>query len=142
MHAALRIGFLSLVMIGLAGCQQVDNQRAARIGPSASEMHGALVTLLKNRPDLAFPEFQESLNKNAPVKRDGIIYFGSWNCDPQLLTFDAVFTSASISMYEVAGSFDQDARGVWLAIPRRVVKTQRQDLGEFWRASEVEPRRI
>lgn len=139
MHAALRIGFLTLAMLGLAGCQQP--QRNTGIEPSVDDMHKALVTLLDQRPDLVIPEFKDSLDKSVPVKRDGIVFFGSWNCDPRLMTFDAVFTSSNISMYEVSGRFEQDARGMWTATPRRVVRTQPQNLGDLWRASEVEPRK-
>ena len=140
MHASVRVGFLALTLLAAAGCMQIGATGASmRFGPTPEEMRQALLTLLHDRPDISIPEFKVSLEDNKPVTIDGIVYFGSWNCDPQLQSFIALFSAPNITMYEISGRFQLDARGVWRAIPRRVLKVQKRDLGEFWRPHEVSP---
>ena len=129
-----RIGVAALALMA-TGCSSV-----ATNGPKPEEMRQALLTMLNEQPDIAIPEFRNSLEHEKPVVRDGIVYIGSWNCDPKLESFVALFSAPQITMYEVSGSFQQDNRGNWLAVPRRVVKTEKHEIGEFWRPHEVDAR--
>jgi len=56
------------------------------------------------------------------------------------MSFDAVFSAPNITMYEVWGRFELDARGIWRAVPLHVQRTTKHDIGEFWRLNEVDPR--
>src|SRR5262249_28295618 len=124
-------------LVAAAGCQEA----APTYGPKPEEMRTALLTLMDNHPDdINCPEFRVSLEADKPVMRDGIVYIGSWNCDPKLMTFDGLFTAPNVSMYEVAGRFEKDNRGVWVAILRKNLLTQKHDVGEIWRTYDVEPR--
>jgi hypothetical protein len=129
-----RIGVAALAVMA-AGCSSVDSY-----GPKPEEMRQALLAMLDQQPEISIPEFRSSLEHEKPVVQNGIVYIGSWNCDPKRVSFEAVFAGTSITLYELSGSFEQDNRGIWLAIPRRVMKTQRHEVGEFWRAHEVDSR--
>ena len=131
----MRIGVMALA-VTMAGCSSVD------YGPKPEEMRQALLDMLDKQPDISIPEFRNSLEHDKAVLQDGIVYIGSWNCDPQLGTFDAVFSAPNITMYEISGRFQMDNRGIWCAtpIPRVPLKVQNRDVGEFWRPNEVEPR--
>jgi hypothetical protein len=130
-----RCGIVALA-IAVAGCSSTEKN----FGPQPEEMRQALLAMLDEQPDISIPEFRNSLEHDKPVDQDGIIYIGSWNCDPRLETFEALFSAPNITMYEISGRFQQDNRGLWRAIPRRVIKTTNRDVGEFWRPHEVEPR--
>jgi hypothetical protein len=130
-----RIGVAALVMAA-AGCSST----AVDYGPRPEEMRQALLDMLDKQPELAIPEFRISLEHEKPVIRDGIVHLGSWNCDPKAESFETLFTTPNITMYEISGRFQQDNRGIWCAIPRRVLKTQKQDLGEIWRPHLVDQR--
>ena len=54
------------------------------------------------------------------------------------MTFEALFSAPNITLYEVSGRFELDNRGTWVAIPRRVLLTNKHDVGEFWRPHEVD----
>jgi hypothetical protein len=140
MFAKTRCAFLMVAVGALAACNGTPLFGPKfTVEPSPDEMRAALVALLKERPDISIPEFETALQKDPAVVRQGIVYIGAWNCDPKLMTFEALFSSPNITMYEVAGRFQLDARGLWRAIPRKVLTTTKRDIGEFWRASEVEP---
>ena len=134
MQSTCRLLFLSMLLIPMAACQQ----QAITIGPKPEEMRTALLTLMETRPDIAIPEFKISLEVEKPVVREGIVHIGAWYCDPQLMTFEALFPASNISMYEISGRFERDARGRWVAKPRRVLQTEKHDIGEFWRPNEVD----
>ena len=144
MHAPYRLGIVALMLAAGVGCQSAQSTFGHRsevvYGPKPEEMRKALLDLMDARPEIAIPEFRISLEENSPVERDGIIYIGSWNCDPKLMTFDALFSAPNIPMYEIAGRFEKDNRGLWKAVPRYINKTEKHDVGAFWRASEIEPR--
>lgn len=142
MHARFRLTILPLVLLATAVLPACSSEPGGADGfaPTPEEMRTALQTLLKERPDLSMPEFQVSLDVNTPVYRKGIVHIGAWKCDPRLLTFEGLFSAPNITMYEVSGRFDMDARGIWVAIPRRVVLTHKTDVGEYWRPHDVEPR--
>jgi len=127
--------------LGLMACQSTSATMSP-FAPKPEEMRKALLTMLHDRPETDIPEFRTSLEEDTPVSRNGIVFIGSWNCDPKLMTFEAVFTSPNISMFEVTGRFEKDNRGVWMAIPRRVETTTKHDVDEFWRPHEVDARRI
>jgi hypothetical protein len=129
-----RIGVAALAMVA-AGCSSTAN-----FGPEPEEMRQALLAMLDEQPEISVPEFRNSLEYQKPFVQDGIVHFGVWNCDPKVESFVGLFSAPNITMYEISGRFQQDNRGLWRAIPRRVVKTQKRDVGEFWRAHEVEPR--
>jgi len=130
---------LMLLALAFTGCSDTHSGQAPTMGPTPDQMRTALKTLLKEQPDIAIPEFQDALTHDPAVVDKGIVYIGAWNCDPKLQSFEAVFSSPSITMYEVSGRFEMDNRGIWVATPRRVMLTQKRDIGEFWRAHEVDP---
>ncbi len=129
-----RIGVVALALV-VAGCDSTS------YGPRPEEMRQALLAMLDKQPEISIPEFRNSLEHDKVVEQDGIIYIGSWNCDPRSESFEALFSAPNITLYEISGRFQQDNRGLWCAIPRRVVRTQKQDIGEFWRSYEVDAHR-
>jgi hypothetical protein len=129
-----RIGMMVLLAATLATCARVPNS----FEPTPQEMRNALLTLLKERPEISIPEFENSLKYQAPVVRDGIVHIGTWNCDPELQTFSALFTGGSISMYEVSGRFEMTPGGTWVAKPWRVQTVRGQEVKEYWRASDLD----
>jgi hypothetical protein len=129
-----RIGMAVLLAATLASCARVSNS----FEPTPEEMRVSLLKLLKERPEISIPEFKNSLELQAPEVRDGIVYIGTWSCDPELLTFTALFSTPSISMYEISGRFDLSPAGNWVAIPWRVQTTRGRDVNGFWRASEID----
>jgi hypothetical protein len=141
MQGTLKIAFLALALAAVAGCAGLWNvQPTGLAAPKPEEMRQALRTMMKEQPDILIPEFQDSMARDDPVVKDGLIHIGPWECDPKLNTFEALFTSSDVTMYEVSGRFHIDARGIWLATPYHIVKTLRHDIGEYWRASEIDPR--
>ena len=136
-----RFRLTSLLLAGLllpACSQSTDSAQALPDGPNPDQMRSAIKTLLKNRPDIDIPEFQDAIDRDAPIVRNGMVYFGPWNCDPKLMTFEALFSAPNITLYEVSGRFEIDNRGIWQAIPRRVLLTNKHDITEFWRPHEVD----
>ena len=127
-----RIGVAALALAA-AGCSE------AYYGPNPEEMRLALLDMM-DKEDIPIPEFRDSLVYDKPVEQDGIIFIGSWNCDPKLLSFDAVFSAPNITMYRVYGRFQQDNRGVWCATPLDKKMVQKQDVTDFWRPHLIEPR--
>jgi hypothetical protein len=142
MRAWFQVGCLVVLLAGLSGCMALDvwgkEKPAPGTGPRPEEMRQALLTMLNERPDLEIPEFRVSLEKDAPVDVDGVVHIGDWKCNSDYLSFTALFSAPNITMYEVSGSFEKDARGIWRAIPRRVMKTRNRDIQEFWRPNEWE----
>jgi hypothetical protein len=136
--AVLPLAFLAATVV--PGCSFDQRRADDYYGPKPEEMRSALKNLLKERTDINIPEFQMSLDYDEPVFRDGIVHLGVWNCDPRLMTFEGLFSTPNITMYEVSGRFEMAARGVWVAIPRRVLETSKREVGEFWRPNEIEPR--
>jgi hypothetical protein len=128
-----RIGVAILALVA-AGCGSTT------YGPKPEEMRLALLNMLDQRPDIFIPEFRDSLVYDKPVVQDGIVFIGSWNCDPKRESFDAVFSAPNITMYRISGRFEQDNRGTWIAKPRDAKLVQKQDIGEFWRPHELWPR--
>ncbi len=126
-----RIGVAALAVMA-AGCSSVT------YGPQPEEMRKALLAMLDEQPEISIPEFRNSLEHEKPVVQDGIVYIGSWNCDPKLESFVALFSAPQLTMYEISGSFQQDNRGIWRAVPRRVLRTEKHEIGEFWRPHEVD----
>ncbi len=140
MRAWLRSGMMALALAA-AGCAEIGaTGTPSSLEPKPEEMRQALLKLMNDRPDISIPEFKESLELDRPVTKDGIVYIGVWNCDPKLMTFEALFSAPNITMYEASGRFVRDARDIWRAVPRRVMLTQKRDVTEFWRAHEVEAR--
>ncbi len=127
-----RIGVAALAVM-VAGCSSVNTS-----GPKPEEMRRALLAMLDEQPDISIPEFRNSLEHEKPIVQDGIVYIGSWNCDPELQSFVALFSAPQLTMYEISGSFQQDNRGIWRAVPRRVLRTEKHEIGEFWRPHEVD----
>jgi len=138
MQATLRIAWLALALAA-AGCAEIGTSGSTgRVGPKPEEMRQALLELMHQQPDIFIPEFRDSLEHDAPVIRHGVVFIGSWECDPKLMSFIALFSAPNITMYEVSGRFQLDARGLWRAVPIRVLKTTKHDIGEFWRPNEVD----
>ncbi|HEY4330414.1 MAG TPA: hypothetical protein VGN88_11815 [Phycisphaerae bacterium] len=137
MATPFRLLLLLLLSALLGACGMTSAK--SNISPSNIDMRKALKTLLIERPDISIPEFQEALELDPAVARGGTVFIGPWNLYPDLLSFEAVFTAPNISFYEIAGRFEQDPSGHWRAILRRVKKTQPNEIGEYWRASEVNP---
>jgi hypothetical protein len=131
---------LGLLAAALLPACSFEPRGADYYGPKPEEMRQALQTLLLEHPDLSVPEFQMSLDYDQPVVRDGIVHLGVWQCDPRLLSFEGLFSGPNITLLEVSGRFDMNARGIWEAIPRRVLLVHKEDVGEFWRAHEIQPR--
>ena len=144
MFAKFRFAILPLALLAAAvlpACSTEPRGSADDdFGPSPEEMRGALQELLKSRPDISVPEFQISLDLDKAVLRDGTVHIGIWKCDRTLMTFEGLYSAPNITMYEVSGRFDLDARGIWVAIPRRVLLLHNEDVTEFWRPHEIEPR--
>jgi hypothetical protein len=141
MQGTLRIACLALALAALAGCAGFWSAGPTGLNqPSPEEMRQALLVLMHEQPDIFIPEFKESLEHDAPVIRDGLVHIGSWECDPKLGNFEALFTSPNVSMYEVWGRFRLDARGVWRAEPLQVRTATKHEIGEFWRPHEVDTR--
>jgi hypothetical protein len=136
MRSAIQLALAAFLCTALAACETTPRNRA--LEPTAEDMRSALKNMLADRPDLAIPEFAESLDHEKPVEHKGIVYIGLWNCDPRLQSFEAVVSAPSVTLFEVSGRFQQDARGKWRAIPRTVQTTRGHDIGEFWRANEVD----
>ena len=141
MQGTLRIACLALALAAVAGCAGMFSAGSTGLNePSSQEMRQALLALMDEQPDIFIPEFKESLLHDAPVTVKGLVHIGSWECDPKLQSFEALFTAPNITMYEVWGRFRLDARGLWRAVPLRVQKTTNHDIGEFWRPHEVDAR--
>jgi hypothetical protein len=138
MRNALQLAFLLIAMLSLGACATPRNRA---LEPTADDMRSALKEMLVQRPDITIPEFAESLQFDHAVESKGIVKIGVWECNPQLQTFEALFSTPHVSMYEVSGRFQQDARGRWRAIPRTVQSVSGRDIGEFWRAHEVDSMR-
>jgi hypothetical protein len=138
MVAKIRVA-LMFMALALPACADLSGGKGSTNGPTPDEMRAALKVLLKEHPDMAIPEFQNALDHDPAVVNKGIVYIGAWNCDPKLHSFEALFSSPNISLYEVSGRFEMDNRGIWVALPRRVMLTEKHDIGEFWRAHEVDP---
>jgi hypothetical protein len=136
-HALVPLALFAAVI--LPACS-VEQRGAEYYGPTPEEMRTALKNLLAERKDINIPEYQLSLEFDEPVKRDGIIHLGIWKCDPKLGTFEGLYSGPNVTMFEVSGRFEMSARGVWVAIPRRVLEINNRDVSEFWRPNEVEPR--
>jgi hypothetical protein len=130
-----RIGMVVLLAATLAACA---NKASNSFEPTPEEMRGALLTLIKERPDLSIPEFENSLKYQKPEYRDGNVYIGSWICDPKMQTFLALFSGGSTSMYEVSGRFEQTPSGTWVAIARRTKMVRGKDVSGYWRASDMD----
>lgn len=134
---------LAAALFPACSSQQPDanNEMASGFAPNPEEMRAALITLLHDRPDMAaIPEYQNSLDLEKPIIRNGLVHIGIWECNPKLLTFEALFSAPNITMCEVSGRFEIDARDIWVAIPRRFLVTHNEDIGEFWRPNEVDSR--
>jgi hypothetical protein len=129
-----RIGMVVLLAATLGACAKVSNS----FEPTPEEMRGALLTLIKDRPDLSIPEFENSLKLQAPEVHDGIVHIGSWICDPKFQTFIALFTGGSTSMYEVSGRFELTPAGTWVAVPWSPKMVHGRDVTGYWRASDVD----
>jgi hypothetical protein len=143
MFAKFRLAILPLALLAATAVPACSSQQRGytNFAPTPEEMRTALQNLLKDRPELAqIPEFQVSLDVDRAVYRDGIVHIGVWKCDPKLLTFVGLFSAPNITMYEVSGRFDFDARDIWVAIPRTIQLTQNQDVGEYWRPHDVDSR--
>jgi hypothetical protein len=137
----VQIGLATLVTACVAACS-VSSAYTPKGGlaPTPDEMRVALLSLLNEQPEISVPEFKIPLEYDKPILRDGIVYIGPWNCDPQLQTFIALMSAPNMTMYEVSGRFQMAPRGSWVALPRRVQTTNKHDVTEFWRPHEVEPR--
>jgi hypothetical protein len=142
MFTRFRLAIVPLALLAAAilpACS-FEQRDADYYGPKPEEMRTALKNLLKEHPDLSVPEFQMSLDYDDAVFRDGIIHLGAWQCDPKLMSFEGLFSAPNITMYEISGRFEMSPRGTWEAIPRRVLLVHKQDVGEFWRPNEIQPR--
>ena len=143
MFSKLRFAILLLALFavaGLAACSMEQRGADSGFGPNPEEMRAALTALLHEHPDLAMPEFVASLEVDEAVVRGGTVHIGAWKCDPKLMTFEGLFSAPNITLFEVSGRFDLDARGIWVAIPRRVQLVHNEEVGEYWRPQDVEPR--
>ena len=136
MHKTVQRSLMVAAAMALAACQTAPPRPTLQ--PTAEEMREALKTMLVAHPDMSIPEFANSLKYDHPVSRDGSIYIGAWNCSPRNLSFDALFTASSMTLFEVSGRFDQDTRGHWRAIPHDLRTVNSQEVGDYWRASEVD----
>jgi hypothetical protein len=130
-----KLGFLALLAALVAACSTTSTA----FQPTTEEMRGALVTLLDQQPDISIPEFKTALELSPPVVRNGVVFIGPWNCDPQLRTFVALFSAPNLTMYEVSGRFEMTPRGHWIARTQRVLPVNNREIGEYWRAQDVDP---
>jgi hypothetical protein len=136
MPKIIPVSLLAVVAATLAACQVAPTRALSQ--PSAEEMRDALKTMLDAHPEMSIPEFADSLKYDHPVYRDTMVYIGAWNCNPSARSFDAVFTASNVTFFEVSGRFDQDTRGRWQAIPHNLQTVNGQDIGDYWRASDVD----
>jgi hypothetical protein len=138
MFVGTRFAILLFAAGVLAACSSAPPDSGSTLGPSPEQMRTALKTMLKDHPDVAIPEFRNSLDYDPAVVRQGVVYIGSWNCDPKAMWFEAAFTASNVSFFEVSGSFQTDARGEWLAVLRHVKATEKRDVSGYWRASDLD----
>ena len=113
-----RGGVIGVAMLLLCGCSQ---QYAADERPTPEQMRQALKDLLNERPELAIPEFETSLNESPALNVKGFVRIGSFDCDPESMLFIATFSAPNLTMRQLEGRFELDARSIWRA---RVIRTQ------------------
>ncbi len=138
MRMTAPLAILTATLCALAACQVSPTPSPTASGPSAEEMRSALKQMLDNHPDLAIPEFTDSLKYDHPINHNGVIVIGNWSCDPRMHSFEAVLTAPNITFYDLTGRFQQDVQGNWRAFPHEPTIVTTHDIGEFWRASEVD----
>src|SRR5436190_1422914 len=106
MRVRFQVGLLAVLAMALAGCSSTEtwgNEKPqSGLGPKPEEMRQALLDMLNDRPDIAIAEFRVSLENDVPVERDGVVHIGAWNCNSDLLSFEALFSAPNITMYEVS----------------------------------------
>jgi hypothetical protein len=95
--------------------------------PTTEQMRTALKELLAKRPDIAIPEFELSVNESPAIQHENLVRIGAFDCDPEAQMFYAVFSAPNLTMQQLVGRFERDARRMWRAVVIRSSTTTDRD---------------
>ena len=121
-------GMMACVALALlAACAQEEKADPFMEKPSATQMRSALKDLLVREPKYSIPEFELSVADSPAIHDRGMTRIGSFDCNADALTFEATFSAPNLTMQQLEGRFELDARHVWRAVVVRSAVTTARD---------------